>query len=83
MKQAMNFRLSAQSVLTLTALAEDLHITRTEVIEQAIMRLYEKKRHQKPSPLLSLFGSISDDDAESMLKSLKEDRRNKSGDIKL
>ncbi len=83
MKHAMNFRLSAQSVLTLTALAEDLHVTKTEVIEQALMRLYEKRRHQKPSPLLSLFGSINDEDAKSILNSIKEDRRNKSGDMKL
>lgn len=79
----MNFRLSPESVLTLTALAEDLHVTRTEVIEQALMRLYEKRRRQKPSPLLSLFGSISDDDAQAILKSIKADKRTKSGDIKL
>ncbi len=83
MKQAMNFRLSPKSVMTLTTLAENLHMTRTEVIEHALMRYYEGKLHQKASPLLSLFGSISDNDAKAMLKSIKEGRVNKSSNTKL
>ena len=83
MKQAVNFRLSQQSILTLTTLANTLDLTRTQIIERALLRYYERKLKQKPSPLLALAGSINDDDTKSMLKCIKNDRVNKSADTKL
>ena len=83
MKQAVNFRLTQQSILTLSTLANKLNMTRTEIIERALMRYYQRKLKQKPSPLLSLAGSINDDDSKSMLKSIKQDKINKTDDTKL
>jgi len=83
MKQAVNFRLNQQSILTLVELANILNLTRTEIIERALMRYYERKLKKKLSPLLSLAGSIRDDDAESMLSCIRKDKVNKSGHTKL
>ncbi len=81
MKQAVNFRLNQQSILTLVELANTLNLSRTEIVERALMRYYERKLRKKLSPLLSLAGSIGDNDTKSMLSSIRKDKVNKSVDL--
>lgn len=83
MKQAVNFRLDQQSIHMLSLLSDELNLTRTEIIERALLRYYERKHKKKLSPLSKLAGSINDEDSKAMLDSINEDKMNKSDDIEL
>ena len=83
MKQAVNFRLNKQAILTLSQLMSMLELSKTEIIERDIMRYNERKTNESASPLHALAGSMSDKDSEAMLKSIDEDKVNKNDDLKL
>jgi hypothetical protein len=82
MKQAMSFRLSSQSIVALESLANELQMSKTEIIEQAIQTYIRTKKLNQPD-ILQFAGILSDDEAKGMLSSIRKDRRNKKGDIKL
>lgn len=82
MKQVMNFRLSSEAVSILAVLKEELQTSKTDIIEDAL-RLYAKKKLAHEQPLLKYAGILSENDAQTMLSSIRSSRKNKKKDIKL
>jgi predicted transcriptional regulator len=80
MKQAVNFRLSAQTIHTLYLLEEKMHATKTAIIEVAL-QAYAKQKLHPHNGLLSFAGMLDNDEANNMLKNIKKSRRNKNKDI--
>ncbi len=83
MKRAMNFRLSKQAVSMLFSLSETLEMTKTEIVEDALQKYFEKSKLGQHSPLSEFAGTLDDADANQMLESIYSDRVNKDKDIKL
>ena len=77
MKQAVNFRLDHQAILALSLLEKQLQASKTDIVEQAI-KLYAKKTLPKKNTLIQYAGSMSHEEAESMLKQIKKSKRNKT-----
>ena len=83
MKQAMNFRLSQQANTVLSELTNRLQLSKTEIIERALMRYYERKKKQAVSPLMEFAGILSSKEADFLLESIHESRLSKEDDIEL
>jgi hypothetical protein len=81
MKQPTNFRLSKQAIFVLFSLAKLLHISKTKVIEQALLNYAEKNMPTK-SILLKYAGVLKKEDAEEILQYIS-DRHDKDIDIEL
>ena len=81
MKQPINFRLSKPAIFILFSLAKLLHISKTKVIEEALVN-YAEKNMLSNSVLLKYAGILKKEDAEEMLQSIS-DKHNKSIDVKL
>lgn len=82
MKQAMNFRFTPQTISLLHQLEEELHLSKTAVLEQALISLAKKKLSAAPNPLLSFAGKMSEKDADSLLDSISSSRKNKTKETK-
>jgi predicted transcriptional regulator len=82
MKRAVNVRLDESVIVTLDQLTQELHTTKTEVIEQAI-RLFSKENHLTQSRLLEFSGKLKSGDAETMLAAIKEDKNAKAFELDL
>lgn len=76
MKQMVTFRFTPHAIVLLAALNEHLNMTKTEVIEEAI-NLYAKKKLHIDNPLLKFAGTLDSEDADEMLKNIKNNRKNK------
>ena len=77
MKSPTNFRLEETTLSLLSQLANQLHTTRTDIVEQAIAN-YAKLKIAKHDRLMALAGSYDDETADDILGDIKESRRNKS-----
>ena len=73
MKQAVNFRLSRQSIATLAMLEKKLHTSKTAIIEQALQN-YAKKKIANQDTLMSYAGILSEHEADDMLHIIKSSR---------
>lgn len=83
MRQAMNFRFTPETILTLTKLEKELHTSKTAVLEQALYYFAKKNKLRTiQQPLLQFAGKISARDANDMLKTVTS-RKNKKKDFKL
>ncbi len=82
MKRAVNIRLDEKVIATLDQLSEELHATKTEIIEKAI-ELFSKEKKLKQNSLLKFAGSLKASEAEKMLKAIKEDKTSKEIDFSL
>lgn len=80
MKRAVNLRLEESVIVTLNQLSEELHTTKTDVIEKAIS-FFSKQNNLKQNQLLQFAGKLKNNDADNMLKSIIEDKNSK--DFKL
>lgn len=78
MKQAANFRLDSETVNLLTLLHEQLHLSKTEILERAVKR-YAKAKLNKTSSLMKFAGSMSADNADELLEIIQQ-RNNKNFD---
>lgn len=82
MKKATNFRLSNQTTRTLSLLEKKMHLSKTTIVEKAI-QFYAKKELASQHPLLKFSGILDDDEADSMLESIREHKHNKDTEIEL
>lgn len=73
---AVNFRFTEHTLEMLSLLETMLHLTKTAVIEEAISTLTKEKMSQK-NTLMQFAGMLSTEEAETMLKTIKKNRRNK------
>lgn len=83
MKQAMNFRFTPKTIAVLHQLEGHLHLSKTAVLEQALLYFAKKKLSLNDNVLLQFAGKISEKDADSMLKAIKKSRKNKTREIEL
>jgi hypothetical protein len=82
MKRAVNLRLDESIILTLNQLTEELHSTKTEVIENAI-KLFSKHKQLKQSELLEFAGTLKCRDADVMIADIADNKDSKSFDLDL
>lgn len=82
MKQSSNFRLEDGVLNTINLLAKDLHKTKTNVVEEAVMH-YAASLNSKRNALLQFAGSLAASDADAMLASIQRDKDSKEFDLGL
>jgi predicted transcriptional regulator len=82
MKRAVNLRLEESVIVTLNQLSEELHTTKTEVIEKAIS-LFLKQNNLKQNQLLQFAGKLKSNDADNMLQSIVDDKNSKDFELDL
>ena len=80
MKSPTNFRLEETTLSLLAQLANQLHTTRTDIVEQAIAN-YASLKMQKHNRLMALAGSYDEETADNILDEIRQSRRNKSRDF--
>jgi hypothetical protein len=83
MKQAMNFRFDPKTIAILHQLEEQLNLSKTAVLEQALQYYAKKKLFLLDNPLLQFAGKISEKEADSLLNTIKTSRKNRSKETKL
>ena len=68
MKQPVNFRLSKETLALLAQLAAERHLSKTEVIEEAV-KTYARsgKKSKKEHPLHEFVGTYSQEDADALM----------------
>lgn len=76
MKQLVNFRFNQDVLLSLKALEDMLHQSKTQIVEEAILRYADEKKLRR-SKLLALAGSMSDEEAVAMLGAIRESKTRK------
>jgi len=82
MKRAVNLRLEESVIVTLNQLTEELHTTKTEVIEKAIS-FFSKQHNLKQNQLLQFAGKLKNNDTENMLESIINDKNSKDFELDL
>jgi len=80
MKRAVNLRLEESVIVTLNQLTEELHTTKTEVIEKAIS-LFSKQNNLKHNQLLQFAGKLKSNEADNMLQSIVDDKNSKDFEL--
>jgi len=80
MKRAVNLRLEENVIITLNQLSEELHTTKTDVIEKAI-NFFSKQNNIQHNQLLDFAGKLKKSDADTMLQTITTDKNSK--DFKL
>lgn len=75
-KKPINFRLTQHTVLILSLLEKKLHTSKTAVVEKAL-QFYANQKLKPKNPLMQFAGAFSDKEADSLLLTIKRDRRNK------
>jgi predicted transcriptional regulator len=82
MKQATNFRLDEATLNTINLLANDLHKTKTHVVEEAVMH-YAASLKNKRNALLQFAGCLTEADGDAMLDNLQRDKDSKDFNLSL
>ena len=82
MKRAVNLRLEESVIYTLNQLSEELHSTKTEIIEKAI-NLFSNQNHLKQNQLLQFAGKLKKSDAEGILNSIATSKNSKDFELDL
>ncbi len=82
MKRAVNLRLDESIIVTLEQLTQELHTTKTDVIEKAI-RFFSKQNNLKHNQLLEFAGKLKSNDADNMLESIANDKNSKEFELDL
>ncbi|MEA2111214.1 MAG: hypothetical protein U9P71_04100 [Campylobacterota bacterium] len=82
MKRAVNLRLEESVIVTLNQLTEELHTTKTEVIEKAIS-FFSKQNNLKHNQLLQFAGKLKSNDADNILQNIKDNKNSKDFDLDL
>jgi len=82
MKRAVNLRLEESVIVTLNQLSEELHTTKTDVIEKAIS-FFSKQNNLKQNELLKFAGKLKSSDADAMLQSIRDDKNIKDFELEL
>jgi len=82
MKRAVNLRLDENVIVTLNQLSEELHTTKTEVIEKAI-NFFAKQNNLKHNQLLEFAGKLKSNDADNILQSIADTKNSKDFEFDL
>jgi predicted DNA-binding protein len=82
MKRAVNLRLEESVIATLNHLSEELHTTKTDIVEKAI-QLLSKEKKIKQNTLLQFAGTFNSNEANQMIQALADDKNTKNIDIEL
>ena len=82
MKKAVNLRLDENIILTLNKLSKELNTTKTDIVEKAL-KLFAKTKQKECNSLLQFAGILKDNEAQKMLKCIKEDKNSKDFKISL
>jgi hypothetical protein len=82
MKQATNFRLEQDVLTTISVLANDLHTTKTDVIEKAVIQ-YAASLGTKRNSLLQFAGSLDANEADTILNTIYLDKNSKDINLHL
>ena len=82
MKQPVNFRLEGGVIVKIRNLAQELQVTKTEVVERAIL-FFGEEMLEKRSRILRHAGVLADEDADEMLKSIRGSKRDKDLEFNL
>ena len=82
MKRAINLRLEENVIVTLNQLSEELHTTKTDIVEKAI-NFFSKQNNIKQNQLLSFAGKLKKSDADAMLQAIEKDKNSKDFDLDL
>ena len=80
MKRAVNLRLEESVIITLNQLSQELHTTKTEVIEKAI-EFFSKQNNLKSNELLEFAGKLKNSDADNMLQTISNDKNSKDFEL--
>jgi predicted transcriptional regulator len=72
MKRAVNVRLEENIVLILEKLSQEMHTTKTDVIEKAI-KLFSNQNNKKKNELLEFAGILEANEADRILEKIKAD----------
>ena len=80
MKRAVNLRLEESVIITLNQLSQELHTTKTEVIEKAI-EFFSKQNNLKSNELLQFAGKLKNNDADNMLQTISNDKNSKDFEL--
>jgi len=82
MKRAVNLRLEENVIITLNQLSEELHTTKTDIIEKAI-NFFSKQNKIQHNQLLDFAGKLKKSDADTMLQTIKNDKNLKDFELDL
>ncbi len=82
MRKSVCFRLDEKTIGIISNISKTLNITMTEVVERALEE-YMKKFSRERSELLKYAGILSSEEANAMLKAIKETKVNKEMEYKL
>ncbi len=82
MKRAINFRLEEVVLKTIAALAQDLHTSKTDIVEQSVSQFAAKVNHKK-NKLLQFAGTLSENDADDLLNAIQQDKTSKDVEFNL
>jgi len=80
MKRAVNLRLEENVIITLNQLSEELHTTKTDIIEKAI-NFFSKQNKIQHNQLLDFAGKLKKNDADAMLQTIKNDKNLKDFEL--
>jgi len=82
MKRAVNLRLEENVIITLNQLSEELHTTKTDIIEKAI-NFFSKQNKIQHNQLLYFAGKLKKNDADAMLQTIINDKNSKDFELDL
>ena len=82
MKQAINFRLNETVMKTIAALAQDLHTSKTDIVEQSVLQFAAKFNHKR-NVLLQFAGTLSENEADDLLSAIQQDKTSKDVEFSL
>lgn len=82
MRRAVNFRLSHEAIGVLSMLEEELSVSKTAVVEQAL-QLYARKKRKPKNSFMAYAGMLSEEEGDAMLAVIKSSRHNKKMKVKL
>ena len=73
MKRAVNIRLEESIIYTIQQISQELHTTKTDVIERAIA-FFADQHHKPKNGLLPFAGKLKGTEADAMLESIRQDK---------
>ena len=82
MKRAVNLRLEENVIITLNQLSEELHTTKTDIIEKAI-NFFSKQNKIQQNQLLDFAGKLKTKDADAILQTITNDKNSKDFELGL
>lgn len=82
MKRAVNLRLDENMIITLNKLADELHTTKTEIVEMAI-KLFSKTKQNEQNELLQFAGILNKNEADKLLDAIQNDKDSKNFELEL